>query len=437
MLLTPSIFNWNRLATQSAYEITGNSGVTIIRGKKFTNTNQAFQWGNCVYINGGSGTIIFEGCYFGPSEGLGLEAENFTGTLIIRNCLFANNRGGVYLTNSSGITIIEYNQFVNPHNLDRAADKRSNRGQAVQLNACSGTIRIRYNVGESFRGEGYTEDWISLYQTNGSSGNPALVEYNVFRGGGPSASGGGIMTGDSDTEGGSSWQTVRFNRILDGGNYLFACAGGSNIVITNNKGYQPLRPWSNVGGYAYNGTASCDTINFSDNNIVCNSASNPPTNHYYLPTNDGAQCTNRTYNNNVSTIDEAGLGLAARLITFVSEDQLLKIREQSVDYQIDHVSGAENEFPAALHRPVTVTESNKNVFTNSTTINSTGSSSTNGYNYQWVQISGPNQATLSNANTATLTASGLIDGKYEFRLTITDNDGASASHWTTITVTLT
>lgn len=48
-------------------------------------------------------------------------------------------------------------------------------------------------------------------------------------------------------------------------------------------------------------------------------------------------------------------------------------------------------------------------------------------NYGWSQISGPNTATLINASTPTLTASGLIEGTYRFRLTVTDNQGATGS----------
>ncbi|WP_247233362.1 PKD domain-containing protein [Telluribacter sp. SYSU D00476] len=65
--------------------------------------------------------------------------------------------------------------------------------------------------------------------------------------------------------------------------------------------------------------------------------------------------------------------------------------------------------------------------TNSVTLTSSandpdGSISSHG----WTQQSGPNTATLVNANGATLTASGLVAGTYVFRLTVTDNQGATA-----------
>lgn len=47
--------------------------------------------------------------------------------------------------------------------------------------------------------------------------------------------------------------------------------------------------------------------------------------------------------------------------------------------------------------------------------------------YAWTVLSGPNVPTLVGANTATLTAKGLIEGLYVFRLTVTDDQGISAS----------
>ena len=52
--------------------------------------------------------------------------------------------------------------------------------------------------------------------------------------------------------------------------------------------------------------------------------------------------------------------------------------------------------------------------------------------YAWSQVSGPNTATLANANTATATATGLVTGTYVFRLTVTDNQGAQASDDVTV-----
>ncbi|RAW00335.1 hypothetical protein DQQ10_14880 [Pseudochryseolinea flava] len=55
--------------------------------------------------------------------------------------------------------------------------------------------------------------------------------------------------------------------------------------------------------------------------------------------------------------------------------------------------------------------------------------------YTWTRLSGPNSPTLTGANTANLTASGLVAGTYVFRLTATDNQGASSFDDATVTVT--
>ncbi|GHG80496.1 alpha/beta hydrolase-fold protein [Comamonas sp. JC664] len=54
---------------------------------------------------------------------------------------------------------------------------------------------------------------------------------------------------------------------------------------------------------------------------------------------------------------------------------------------------------------------------------------------QWTQVAGPNTATLTGATTLSATASGLVQGLYEFELTATDDDGATASDRTQVHVT--
>jgi beta-glucanase (GH16 family) len=72
---------------------------------------------------------------------------------------------------------------------------------------------------------------------------------------------------------------------------------------------------------------------------------------------------------------------------------------------------------------------------NSVTLNGAGSDPGGSITgYAWIRVSGPNNPTMTNANTASLTASGLIAGNYVFRLTVTDNGGLTGSDEVSVTV---
>jgi uncharacterized protein YjdB len=66
--------------------------------------------------------------------------------------------------------------------------------------------------------------------------------------------------------------------------------------------------------------------------------------------------------------------------------------------------------------------------TNSIVISGSGTDSDGTISmYAWTRLSGPNTPTLTNANTTSVTASGLVAGTYVFRLTVTDNGGLTGS----------
>ena len=54
--------------------------------------------------------------------------------------------------------------------------------------------------------------------------------------------------------------------------------------------------------------------------------------------------------------------------------------------------------------------------------------------YAWTRVSGPTTFTLGTANAATTTLTNLVQGTYVFRLTVTDNSGATATDNVTVTV---
>ncbi|MBC7946775.1 MAG: T9SS type A sorting domain-containing protein [Chitinophagaceae bacterium] len=73
---------------------------------------------------------------------------------------------------------------------------------------------------------------------------------------------------------------------------------------------------------------------------------------------------------------------------------------------------------------------------NSTTLNGSTSNDPDGsiVSYSWTRISGPTAYTFTSAGSAATGLNNLVQGTYVFRLTVTDNDGASASDDVTVTV---
>ncbi len=73
--------------------------------------------------------------------------------------------------------------------------------------------------------------------------------------------------------------------------------------------------------------------------------------------------------------------------------------------------------------------------TSSTTLTGTGTDADGTIaSYQWQQVSGPSASTLSATNTAGITVSNLQAGVYVYRITVTDNDGATDTDDVSVTV---
>lgn len=159
--------------------------------------------------------------------------------VIILNCTFSNVQSGVYVdhcTNSITVNNCTFKNMLGPFP----------RGQAVQFNNFNGFGGVVCdNTILNYPGASHPEDAISIYQSNGTKDSPILITGNKIRGGGPSASGGGIMLGDK----GGSWQVAQQNVLVDPGQYGMAIVGGDNNSLLDNLIYGKAQPFTNVGLY--------------------------------------------------------------------------------------------------------------------------------------------------------------------------------------------
>jgi hypothetical protein len=221
--------------------------------------------GHCIKLSNCS-NITIQNCKLGPSKGEGVFLSNCT-NITVTNCSMDAVESGVVADIGTGIKVT-YNDVKN-------VQGPMPRGQMVQFGNVSGTgNRISYNVVENITGQSHPEDNISLFKSNGTAADPIQVVGNWIRGGGPSTSGGGIMTGD---EGGSN-VLVQDNILVNPGQYGITISSGTNITIKNNKIYSEKLPFSNIGLSAYkqyvietsSNTIMNNEVNFTNKDGVLN-----------------------------------------------------------------------------------------------------------------------------------------------------------------------
>jgi hypothetical protein len=225
-------------------------------------------------INGGSvPAISLTNCYnvhitknmLGNSTNVGIYLYNCYNITVDYNNI-TNVSTGVYVVNTTGGGIaVNYNQFLNMVG-------PMPRGQFVQFNTVSGAGNsISYNKGENIAGQSNPEDAINLYKSNGTSSSPIQVIGNWIRGGGPSASGGGIMLGDT----GGSYEVASNNILVDPGQYGIAIAGGDHMSVTNNSIYGKAQSFTNIGLYIWGQSGSaCTNATISGNQVKFMNKSN-------------------------------------------------------------------------------------------------------------------------------------------------------------------
>ena len=170
-----------------------------ITGLEITNPK-----GNGITIRN-SKRIRIEGCKIGPCKG---EAVNIYGSdgIMVTGNRFEAVSTGVYALESHRIEII-HNRCLNVHG-------PFPRGQLAQFDKVTGGgNRINHNLALNILGKSNPEDVINIYKSSGTADDPIQIIGNKILGGGPSDSGGGIMTGDS----GGAYIVVKDNVLVDPG----------------------------------------------------------------------------------------------------------------------------------------------------------------------------------------------------------------------------
>ena len=253
----------------------------------------------------GRRNIRFVECWFDYSLEEAISFENSNG-LTAERCLFSRNQSAIYGLNSSNIKMIDC-QVINQRQRPGGS-----RGQMLQGNSCN-QILIENCRSEGFDGESSYEDHISFYNSNNCT-----ARGNKLRGGGPSNSGSGIMTGDN----GGSTQLVENNILHRTGNAGIGVAGGNDIKILNNKIFSERTAVSNNPLYAWNqsGKASSNVVVKGNRSTWTDKGGN--NNGGW----DGGGITNLQFEY-PTPITLAELGMPVHLIDFVTEAELLTIRK--------------------------------------------------------------------------------------------------------------
>lgn len=213
--------------------VLNNVSDTTITGLNISNPK-----GHCIELINCS-NITIQNCKLSKAKGQGInlyKCKNIT----IQNCSIDSVATGVFAGASSGIKVL-FNDVKNVFG-------PMPRGQMVQFAEVSGAGNsISYNAFENIPDQSSPEDAISLFKSHGIENNPIKVIGNWIRGGGPSQSGGGIMTGDM----GGSYVLVQDNILVDPGQYGITIASGHHISIKNNKVFARQQSFNSVGISAY------------------------------------------------------------------------------------------------------------------------------------------------------------------------------------------
>lgn len=232
-------FSYGQGSTYSGtYKSSAPISLNGIKNKIISNLKIQNPKGDCIRLINCSNITILN-CKLGASSGEGIAIYN-SKNITVTNCTMESVRTGVLAVESKSIKVI-YNDVKNVLG-------PFPRGQMVQFDEVNGNGNsISFNAFENLPGQSNPEDAISLFKSHGTPADPIKVVGNWIRGGGPSISGGGIITGDY----GGSYILVENNILVNPGQYGIAITSGHYITIKNNKIYAKKQPFTFWGLMSY------------------------------------------------------------------------------------------------------------------------------------------------------------------------------------------
>lgn len=274
----------------SSTTFTPSGPITLVSGQTLSGVHVTSTSGPCIKGDGVQNVRITDS-KIGPcgpgSEGVGvyLYASH---DVRVDHVAFDDVASALYAqTDPNGNIVFD-------HNLVTRIRGPMPRGQMVQFDDIHGAgHRIACNVSDQTV-PGYQagpEDHVSMYKSGGTAQSPIEIAFNRLRGGGPSTSGSGIMTGDS----GSEYLYVHHNTLVETANVGFAIAGGSHITFEQNRAFSPKNPYSNVGAYVWAQAG----VTCQDNAMIGNRTLWTNKDGTSNPFWDGGNCQNTKFSGNV------------------------------------------------------------------------------------------------------------------------------------------
>lgn len=228
---------------------TGRAVDVTIEGieiKKYEDNGIFFDAGQNIILK----HLIISDTGSGTGEKNGALRFNNIENIVVSHNYLTRVTAGILSTDCIGPVLIEWNSGIN---IGR---------NFVQVDQCKGRgILIQYNTmerqGDYLREDAEdVEDWISLFNSEGTPESPIRILSNRARGHGYSKWGSFIMLGDA----GGRYQIAENNIGVNPGQVGIGIAGGEDITVQNNILYSDEWEYSNVALYSadYSKPHPCD-----------------------------------------------------------------------------------------------------------------------------------------------------------------------------------